>query len=92
MNKKLNTVFFVLGATLFNVIITVAAFILLIMIYARYIMDIVPDGVNEWSFPVCCIAAIAISFVVYRAVLNFLIKKINMDQYFDPIFGGRCRH
>ena len=91
MNKKLNTILFILGATLFNIIITVAAILLLLTIYANLLMRRVPESSQIWFILIIFIASIAISYVVYRFVLNFLIKKIDMEQYFDPIFSGRRR-
>jgi len=91
MNKKLNTFLFILGATLFNVLVTVAAFLLLMMIYARLLMHSLPEGSQAWSIPIIFIAAIVISFIIYRYSINLLIKKIDMDKYFDPIFSSKNR-
>ena len=91
MNKKLNTALFILGATIFNVLVTVLSFLLLLVIYARFIMGFLPEGAQAWSFPIIFIAAIAASFVVYRFALKFLLKKINIEKYFDPIIGGNRR-
>ena len=92
MNKKLNTIFFILGATLFNILITITSFLLLLTLYAKLIMRRLPESAQAWSIPLIFIAAIAVSFVVYRFALNLLIKKIDMEQYFDPIFGGKRHH
>jgi len=89
MNKKANTLLFILGATLFNILITILAFILLLAIYANLIMRHLPVNAQTWALVVIFIAAIALSFVIYRFALRFLMKKINIDKYFDPIFGGR---
>ena len=89
MNKKLNTVLFILGATLFNIFVTVASFLLLLIVYARFIMPYLAKGAQNWSFPLIFIAAIAISFVVYRVVLKLVLKKVEMEKYFDPIFVGK---
>jgi len=91
MNKKINTVLFILGATVFNIIVTVLSFILLLFLYARFLMKLLPETAQAWSFPVIFIAAIAISFFVYKILLGFLIKKINVDKYFDPILNTRYR-
>ena len=92
MNKKANTIFFILGATLFNILITVSAIFLLLAVYANLLMHRVPESSQIWFILIIFIASVAISYVVYRSVINFLIKKINMEQYFDPIFGGRRWH
>ena len=89
MNKKANTALFILGATLFNLLVTVLSFLLLLIVYAKYIMRFLPEGAQAWSFSLIFVAAIAISFLAYRFILNFLQKKIKMDAYFDPIFGGK---
>ena len=89
MNKKLNTVFFILGATLFNIIIAIASFILLTILYVRFIMVIMPEQSHGWGFTFIFIASLVISFFVYRYVLKFMLKKIDVDKYFDPLFVRR---
>ena len=91
MNKKLNTALFILGATLFNILITVLSFLLLLIVYARFLMQRLPETAQAWSFPLIFIAAIVISFIVYRFALKLLLKKVEMDKYFDPIFSSKKR-
>jgi hypothetical protein len=90
MNKKVNTILFILGATVFNIIITVLSFFLLLIIYAKF-MKYLPQGAQAWSFPLIFISAIAISFFVYKLALGFLLKKVNIEKYFDPIINNRYR-
>jgi len=87
MNKKVNTALFILGATVFNIILTVLSFLLLLILYAKVFMKILPQGAQAWSFPLIFIAAIAISFFVYKFVLGILIKKVNVEKYFDPLIN-----
>jgi len=91
MNKRVNTVLFILGATVFNIITTVLSFLLLLIIYAKFIMRILPEGAQAWSFPVIFICSIAISFLIYKFVLGFLLKKVNVEKYFDPLINTRYR-
>ena len=91
MNKKLNTILFIAGATLFNIIITVLSFFLLLILYAQTIMNHLPEEAQVWSFPLIFIAAMVISFFVYRFALKLLMKKINVDDYLEPLFSGRRR-
>jgi hypothetical protein len=91
MNKKVNTVLFILGATLFNIIITVLSFFLLLLFYAKILMKILPQEAQAWSFPLIFIAALVISFFVYRFVLGLLIKKIDVEKYLDPLIKTRYR-
>jgi hypothetical protein len=89
MNKKVNTLLFILGATVFNILITVVGFVALFLLYARFAAPHLPESAAAWGFPVIFIGSIAISFLVYRVVLKFLLKRVDAEKYFDPIFGGR---
>ncbi|MDR1585837.1 MAG: leader peptide processing enzyme [Treponema sp.] len=91
MNKKINTLLFILGATLFNIIVTVVFFAGLLLLYAKFLLPLIPESGRAWGFPLIFIAAIALSFLIYRFVLNLLMKKIKIEKYFDPVFGGRKR-
>jgi len=91
MNKKVNTILFILCATIFNIMITVVSFFLLLVLYARFLTKILPQGAQAWSFPLIFITSLVISFFVYKLVLGFLIKKIDVEKYFDPIINSRYR-
>jgi hypothetical protein len=89
MNKKINSILFVLGATMFNVLVSVLSFLLMLIIYVKFIMHLLPQKAQAWSFSLIFIASLAIAFLVYRSVLRFLIKKIEIEKYFDPIFARK---
>ena len=89
MSKKTNTLWFILGATVFNILTTIICFILLLIIYARLLLPSLPESAAAWGFPIIFIGAIVISFVLYRFVLKLIMKKIDMEKYFDPIFGRK---
>jgi hypothetical protein len=91
MSKKTNTLLFMLGATVFNIITTIASFILLLLVYVKFIMPKLPnhEASASWGLPVVFILAIAASFVLYRFILNRVIKRIDMDKYFDPLFSRK---
>lgn len=89
MNKKVNTLLFVLGATVFNIVVTVACFMALLALYAKLLLPVLPETGQAWAIPLIFIAAIALSFLVYRLALKLLLKKVEVEKYFDPIFGGR---
>ncbi|MCL2179993.1 MAG: leader peptide processing enzyme [Treponema sp.] len=89
MNKRLNTIFFILGATAFNVLVAVVSFILLTLVYARFIMTLVPDSGRAWGFTLIFLASLAISFLVYRYVLKYFLNKVDVEKYFDPLFVKR---
>jgi uncharacterized membrane protein YbhN (UPF0104 family) len=88
MNKKANTLLFILGATVFNIIVTILIIILLFICYANFLMQLFPnpEAANSWAFSFIFLLSLVIAFIVYRRVLNFIVKKIDMEKYFDPLF------
>jgi Kef-type K+ transport system membrane component KefB len=89
MNKKANTLLFILGATLFNVIVAVVSFLILIILYGKFLSPIMPESGHGWAFSLIFIAAIAISIFVYRIVIKRLVNKIDVEKYFNPLFVRR---
>ncbi|MDR1469026.1 MAG: leader peptide processing enzyme [Spirochaetaceae bacterium] len=87
MNKKVNTLLFVLGATVVNILITILVFILLFVVCVR----LLPPDVSTGALPFVFIAALAASFFIYNKLLKIVTKKVDMDKYFDPIFKPRRR-
>jgi amino acid transporter len=85
MNKKINTLLFVLGATLFNILVAIISFILFALFFSKFVITPIP----EWLIMLIFLASIAVSFLVYRSVIKYLTGKINIEKYFDPIFTGR---
>ena len=93
MSKKTNTLLFILGGTVFNILITVLCFFLLATLSRLFIVPLLPPDSTAWSWLITgiFIAAIVVSFVVYRLAIKIIMKKVDMDKYFDPIFRPRKR-
>jgi hypothetical protein len=70
MNKKTNTWLFMLGATVFNILVTIISIVLLLLLYIRFIMPFIPEESAQWGFLVIFIAGIALAFVIYRVILK----------------------
>jgi hypothetical protein len=90
MNKKANTVLFMLGATVLNVVLMVAIFLGLMLLYAW----IVPGGFSTQLGQVVGIllflGSIGLTYFIYHRIVKWISNKWNLDEYFDPIFrrGG----
>ena len=91
MSKKTNTLLFILGGTVFNILITIISFIILLLIYSRFLYTQLPESAAAWIMPVIFVISIVISFLVYRVVIKIIMKKVDMEKYFDPIFGRSPR-
>jgi len=89
MNKRVNTLLFILGATLFNVLTALISFVILILLYTRFLMPLLPEANQMWGFVVIFISAMVLSFVVYRLIFKILLKKVDVEKYFDPLFVKR---
>ncbi len=85
MNKKANAALFLFGATVFNIVVTVSSFLLLIFAYGRLLAPILPAGSAAWGLPVVFVAAIAFSFGAYRFALRVLMKRVNVEALFGPL-------
>jgi uncharacterized membrane protein len=89
MSKKTNTLLFIIGGTIFNVLVTMICFLLFLVIYSKFFYNRVGESVAAWILPVFFAGAIAASFFAYRLAIKILMKKVDMDKYFDPIFVRR---
>ncbi|GHV86940.1 hypothetical protein AGMMS50255_2360 [Spirochaetia bacterium] len=91
MNKKTNTWLFILGATVFNILTTVISAIILGLLCFRVLGNFVAitEENGMWFLMGIFVGAIALSFVLYRVILKRLLKRYDVEKYFDPIFGRR---
>lgn len=89
MSKKSNTIIFMLGATMFNILVTVLSFIILFIVYSQLIAPHIPQENAAIGLPVIFIGAILLSFLIYRTVLKYIMKKIDVEKHFDPLFKPR---
>jgi hypothetical protein len=77
---------FILGATVFNVLLYIICFLVLLVIYIRLG---IPESDQQWGIIVILLLPIGFSFLAYRFILKVLLKKIDVDKHFAPLFGGR---
>jgi len=89
MSKKTNTLLFILGGTIFNVLITLFSFLAFLLVYSKFLHNHIGESSAAWLLPVLFIAAIAVSFLVYRLAIKIIMKKVDMEKHFDPIFKPR---
>jgi len=89
MNKKTNTILFIIGGTIFNVFVTIISFLLFLLIYSKFLYGRINENAAAWLLPLFFAAAIAASFFIYRLAIKLLMKKIDMEKYFSPIFVRR---
>jgi hypothetical protein len=86
MNKKLNTVLFLLGATAFNVILWFLLSALLVVGIVAIFRDSIGPNLLPVLVIVIFIGSMAASFVIYGRLIKWLQRKIDMEKYFLPLF------
>ena len=91
MSKKTNTLLFIIGGTIFNVFVTIICFLLFLVIYSKFFYGHTSENATAWLLPVFFVGSIVASFFIYRFAIKILMKKIDMEKYFDPIFVSRKR-
>ncbi len=89
MGKKVNTLLFILGATLLNIVMM----ILLMTIGLFLVSRIAGEGLGEAgasiAFMLVFVASIAGAFFIYHRIVRLISKRLDMDKHFHPIFGRR---
>ncbi len=87
MNKKANTILFMLGATILNVVMMVLIFLALFALYGFTIGQSVSPEATQIVLIVLFIGSIALTYFLYHKIVKWISNKWNLDEYFDPIFG-----
>ena len=89
MNKKLNTLLFILGATVFNLLLMIILMVILFGVVPLLLGEGLYKRVMPFLVPILFIAAIVATFFIYNAIMKFVTRKIDMEKYFHPIFKGK---
>jgi hypothetical protein len=86
MNKKTNTVLFLLGATVFNLLVMFLLIVIFLVLISVIFRDRLSPNVLSIIMIVLFIGSIAGAFYIYNRVLKLISRKVDMDKYFMPLF------
>lgn len=89
MNKKVNTVLFILGASVVNILTMFLILLLGLFLMSVVLSESARESVGQFFFIVVFLAAIGGSFFIYNRLIKFISKKIDLDKYFHPLFRPR---
>lgn len=88
MNKKINTVIFLIGATILNLILLIVCMAILIGLF-----NLVYNSLGEISTALSWLAiivilfgSIAATFFLYTKIIKWIIAKWKLDRYIEPLF------
>jgi len=88
MNKKTNTILFMLGATVVNIVLMLAIFLGLGALVGLLPIQIGPQ-LTFVVFIVLFVGSIALTYFIYHRIVKWISNKWNLDDYFEPIFRRR---
>ena len=91
MNKKINTVLFVLGATVVNIILMICLALLGLYILSLLPLQQMGGGVRSILMIVVFIGSVVGTFFLYHALVKIVSKRIDMEKYFHPIFKKEAK-
>jgi hypothetical protein len=86
MNKRTNTVLFLIGATVFNLLLMFALIVLSLVLIRVIFGEGVSPNLISILMVVIFIGSIAASFLIYSRLIKWLSRKVDMEKYFMPIF------
>jgi hypothetical protein len=89
VNRKINTLLFILAATVTNIALTLLSFLIFYLLYAAFLSPRLPTDSVIWCLALIFLAALVVSFIAYRALLKLFMKKVDVQKYFDPILTPR---
>jgi len=89
MNKKLNTALFMIGATVFNLVLLFVLIVVVMVVISALFRDRLNPSVMSILLIVVFLAAMVGSFLIYNQLVKFIARKIDMEKYFLPLFKRR---
>jgi len=86
VNKNLKLALFLVGATLFNIVLMFVLIIAIFLVASRFLGDTPNPVVYQIVLFVGFIASIVLTFLIYGKVMKWLQAKYNLEQHFPQLF------
>ena len=86
MNKKMNTVLFVIGATLVNLAIMAVVFAVLLVGVSYAMQSFLTEELGTLVPGLVFVATILLTYLIYHKTVKKLSEKYDFERYFEPIF------
>ena len=84
MNKKVNTVLFVLGATVVNIVVMAVLFLLCMFLIAKFVNP--ESSLLPLWLGLMFLVSIGGSFFLYTVVMRKISVRYDLEKYLDPLF------
>jgi hypothetical protein len=89
MNKKLNTALFLIGATVFNLVLLFVLIVLALVVISALTRGRLSGNLMSILLIVVFLGSMVASFLIYNQVIKLVSRKIDMEKYFLPLFRRR---
>ena len=86
MNKRVNTVLFLLIATLFNILVIFVIFLVGFVLLGQFILPIVSPQVGQILLIVLFCGSLALGYVIYNKTLKWFQQRYKTTEALEPIF------
>lgn len=87
MNKKLNTVLFILAGTVVNVVLAVFCIGILLLV-VRLAAPLLNNEIAA-LVPFAFIGGIVFAMIIYQRLTKWVIVKFDMTEKLDPLFSSK---
>ncbi len=91
MNKRMNTVLFILAATVFNLAVIVALMLLSLLIVGLLSRGRLSPNLLSVLVLVFFLGSIVGAFLLYSWLVRKIARRVDMDKYFLPLFRPKKR-
>jgi cytochrome b subunit of formate dehydrogenase len=85
-NRKLNSVLFILGATVVNIVLMVGLVILFLLLYGQFLSPLFSETVSQIAIVLILFSAVALTYFLYHLFIKWLPAGSIWIGYFDPLF------
>ncbi len=89
MNRKLNTILFLIGATLVNILVMVLLFLIFFVLFARFVAPSVAPEAGQYILLGLFVLSVIGTYFIYHRIIAALQKRVQLEKHFGPIFRKR---
>jgi len=89
MNKKLNTILFMLGGTVLNVLLMLGLFLLFLYLGNMVLTPETDSNIKMLVFLLIIGFSVVGSFFLYSRIVKYISKKWNLEEYMHPLFSRK---
>ena len=89
MNKKANTILFVIAATVANLVLMALVFTLLLLGVSVALQSVLTPQIGTVVLGLVFVTTILITYFIYHKSVKKLSEKYDFEQYFEPIFSRK---